>query len=47
VAIRRRLFEETKTQLATKHGLDTADVRSLYRIMEDDVHITMSRILAG
>jgi RNA polymerase sigma-70 factor (ECF subfamily) len=47
VAIRRRLFEETKAELAAKHGLDTADVRSLYRLMEADVHISMSRLLAG
>lgn len=46
VAIRQRLFEETKAVLASKHGLDTADVKSLYRLMEEDVHISMSRILA-
>jgi len=47
VAIRTRLFKEVREELATKHGLDTADVKSLYRIMERDVHVTMSRILAG
>ena len=47
VAIRTRLFKEVREELATKHGLDTADVKSLYRIMEHDVHVTMSRILAG
>jgi RNA polymerase sigma-70 factor (ECF subfamily) len=47
VAIRTRLFKEVRQELATKHGLDTADVKSLYRIMEQDVHVTMSRILAG
>ena len=30
----RRLFKEVREELATKHGLDTADVKSLYRIME-------------
>ena len=39
VAIRRRLFEDTKAVLASKHGLDTADIKSLYRLMEADVHI--------
>ena len=47
VAIRTRLFNEVRAELATKHGLDTADVKSLYRIMEHDVHVTISRILAG
>jgi RNA polymerase sigma-70 factor (ECF subfamily) len=47
VAIRTRLFKDVREELATKHGLDTADVKSLYRIMEHDVHVTMSRILAG
>ena len=47
VAIRTRLFNEVRAELATKHGLDTADIKSLYRIMEQDVHVTMSRILAG
>lgn len=47
IAIRTRLFKEVRDELATKHGLDTADIKSLYRIMEQDVHVTMSRILAG
>ena len=47
VAIRTRLFEEVRAELGSKHGLDTADVKSLYRLMERDVHVTMSRILAG
>ena len=47
VAIRARLFEEVRTELGTKHGLDTAEIKSLYRLMEQDVHVTMSRILAG
>jgi RNA polymerase sigma-70 factor (ECF subfamily) len=47
VTIRARLFREVREELATKHGLDTADIKSLYRIMEQDVHVTMSRILAG
>lgn len=46
VAIRNRLFEEVRAQLVAKHGLDTADVKSLYRLMERDVHLTMSRLLA-
>ncbi len=47
VAIRTRLFDEVREELAAKHGLDTADVKSLYRIMQQDVHVTMSRLLAG
>jgi RNA polymerase sigma-70 factor (ECF subfamily) len=46
VAIRNRLFEGVKSELGAKHGLDTADVKSLYRLMERDVHLTMSRLLA-
>jgi RNA polymerase sigma-70 factor (ECF subfamily) len=46
VAIRTRLFNEVREELASKHGLDTADVKSLYRIMQQDVHVTMSRLLA-
>lgn len=46
VTIRSRLFEEVRGELGTKHGLDTADVKSLYRLMEEDVHVSMSRILA-
>ena len=46
VAIRTRLFKEVREELASKHGLDTADVKSLYRIMQQDVHVTMSRLLA-
>ena len=46
VTIRNRLFDEVRGELAAKHGLDTADVKSLYRIMGRDVHVTMSRLLA-
>jgi len=45
VAIRRRLFEEVRATLGARHGLDTAEVRSLYRKIGDDVHVTMSRVL--
>jgi len=47
VAIRTRLFDEVRSELGSQHGLDTADVKSIYRLMEQDVHVTMSRILAG
>ncbi len=47
VTIRRQLFEDAKAQLATKHGLDTADFRSLYRLMEEEVHLSVSRILSA
>jgi RNA polymerase sigma-70 factor (ECF subfamily) len=45
LALRGRLFDEVKGSLAAEHGLDTAEVRSLYRLMEREVHITISRIL--
>jgi RNA polymerase sigma-70 factor, ECF subfamily len=47
VTIRKQLLDATKSRLAVKHGLDTSDVRSLYRLMERDVHISFSRILVG
>jgi hypothetical protein len=46
VAIRRRLFEEVRRELGERHGLSTEGVKSLYRIMRDDVHVTISRVLA-
>ena len=45
VTIRGRLFDLAKGQLAAEHGLETADVRSLYRLLEPDLHVTMSRLL--
>jgi RNA polymerase sigma-70 factor, ECF subfamily len=45
VAIRERLFEELREHLATTHGLAETDIRSLYRRMRDDVHVTISRVL--
>jgi len=45
VTIRGRLFDLAKVQLAAEHGLETADVRSLYRLLEPDLHVTMSRLL--
>jgi len=47
VAIRRRLFDEIKAEFANKHGVDTGDVRSLYRLMKGDVYISVSRILGA
>jgi RNA polymerase sigma-70 factor (ECF subfamily) len=45
VTIRERLFEDAKTELGIQHGLDTQDVKSLYRLLEREVHVTISRIL--
>jgi RNA polymerase sigma-70 factor (ECF subfamily) len=45
VTIRQHLFEELRERLALTHGLDTTDVRSLYRRMQQDVHVTISRVL--
>jgi RNA polymerase sigma-70 factor (ECF subfamily) len=45
VGIKQRLFEQAKAELVDRHGLDTRDVKSLYRLLEREVHITISRIL--
>ena len=45
VTIRERLFEELSAHLGLTHGLNDTDVRSLYRHMKQDVHVTISRIL--
>ena len=45
VTIRERLFEELRAHLASTHGLNDTDVRSLYRRMQQDVHVTISRVL--
>jgi RNA polymerase sigma-70 factor (ECF subfamily) len=45
VNVRRRLFDEVRAELGDKHGLDTADIKSLYRLLQSDVHVTVSRIL--
>jgi RNA polymerase sigma-70 factor (ECF subfamily) len=45
VAVRRRLLEELQAVLGEAHGVGATDVRSLYRRMQDDVHVTISRVL--
>jgi RNA polymerase sigma-70 factor (ECF subfamily) len=45
VAIRERLFDQARGVLAAQHGLDTRDVKSLYRLLKREVHITLSRVL--
>jgi RNA polymerase sigma-70 factor (ECF subfamily) len=45
VAIRRKLFEHAKAQLAGRYGLDSAELKSLYRLLERNVQVTISRLL--
>ncbi len=45
VAVRRRVLEELQTRLGESQGLDATDVRSLCRRMQDDMHVTISRVL--
>lgn len=45
VTIRQRLFDEVSEHLAVTHGLGQTDIRSLYRRMQDEVHVTISRVL--
>jgi RNA polymerase sigma-70 factor, ECF subfamily len=45
VAVRRRLLEDLQARLGETHGLGATDIRSLYRRMQDDVHVTISRVL--
>jgi len=45
VAIRRSLFEAARVALADVHHLDSRSLRSIYRMLEDDLHITVTRVL--
>jgi len=42
---RARVFERAKIELAERHGLRTADIKSLYRLLERDVNGSVSRLL--
>ena len=42
---RSKIFERAKLELAERHGLATADVRSLYRVLARDVNASISRLL--
>lgn len=44
-AIRRTILAETRALLAASHGLGSGSVRSLYRMLEPDLHLTLSRLL--
>jgi RNA polymerase sigma-70 factor (ECF subfamily) len=45
VAIRQNLLEGLQTRLGATCGLGATDLRSIYRRMRDDVHLTISRVL--
>jgi RNA polymerase sigma-70 factor, ECF subfamily len=45
VAVRQRVLEDLQAHLGQAHGLGATDVRSLCRRMQDDVHLTISRVL--
>jgi RNA polymerase sigma-70 factor (ECF subfamily) len=47
VTIRRTLFESVRDLLATERPLDSRSMRSLYRLLEPDLHVTLSGLLAG
>jgi RNA polymerase sigma-70 factor (ECF subfamily) len=47
VAIRRSLFEAARAALAGVHHLDSRSLRSIYRMVKDDLHITVTRVLKG
>jgi RNA polymerase sigma-70 factor (ECF subfamily) len=46
VAIRRSLLDSTRELLATTLPLDSRSIRSLYRLLEPELHITLSGLLA-
>jgi RNA polymerase sigma-70 factor, ECF subfamily len=46
VGIRNQLFEHARSHLFAEHGLQTSDLRSLYRALQRDLHLTISRLLA-
>jgi RNA polymerase sigma-70 factor (ECF subfamily) len=45
VAIRRALFDEMRSVLAGQHMMGSHSVRSLYRLLEPELHLTLSRLL--
>jgi RNA polymerase sigma-70 factor (ECF subfamily) len=45
VAIRNGLFEAARTQLAGARGLNSQTLRSIYRILKEDLHLTVARVL--
>jgi RNA polymerase sigma-70 factor (ECF subfamily) len=46
VTIRRTLFDQTRASLASEHTFDSRSFRSLYRMLEPELHLTLSRLLA-
>lgn len=45
VAIRQTLFKRTQQLLARDRAFDSREVRSLYRLLEPELHLTLSRLL--
>lgn len=45
VTIRQRLLGAAKLALAARHGLHTGEVKSLYRLLQRDVDLSVSRLL--
>lgn len=47
VAIRGQIFERTRELLALRLGASTAEVRSVARLLRDEIHLSATRLLAG
>jgi len=45
VAIRRRIFDDLRARAALSWGASSGDLRSLVRILRDDIHLSARRIL--
>jgi hypothetical protein len=47
VETRRMLLAQTKELLAATHPLESGDLRSLYRLLEEEVQVTLSILLTS
>lgn len=47
VAIRQRIFDDLRSRAALRWGTSSGDLRSLVRILGDDIHLSARRILGG
>lgn len=47
VAIRGRVFDDLRGRVALNWGTSTNDLRSLVRILRDEIHVSARRILTA
>jgi RNA polymerase sigma-70 factor (ECF subfamily) len=47
VRIRAKVLSDFRTQFATRWGLGSSDVRSLVRLLGDEIHVSAQRVLAS